>query len=164
MLEELVQQGAERARLFGGLHRVLELPEYLRFAQHHRIKAAGDAEGVLHRFGLRQGVEIGLKVGARDVMELRQPVERFVRRVGVAIDFGAVAGGKDCGFLHRTLADEVGERLGERFHMERHFFPDGNRGGLVIEAEGEKLHGRHGEEVRQGSILSQIVHQGVSGW
>ena len=49
-LEQLVQQRAQGAGLFGGLHRLLHLPEDLGFAQHHRIQPAGDAEGVLHRF------------------------------------------------------------------------------------------------------------------
>src|SRR5476651_2070122 len=49
-LEQLVQIGAQAARLVGGADGVLDLAEDLRLAQHHRVQPGGDAEGVAHRF------------------------------------------------------------------------------------------------------------------
>ena len=58
-LEEPVQHQPERTRGLGGLYRLFHLSENLRLAKHHRVKAAGDAKRVRHRFVLRQGVKVG---------------------------------------------------------------------------------------------------------
>ena len=55
-LEQLVQIRAQAAGLVGRADGVLDLPQDLRFAQHHRIEPGGDAEGVAHGIVLRQHV------------------------------------------------------------------------------------------------------------
>jgi hypothetical protein len=57
-LEQLVQVRAQRAGLTGGAHRVLQLPQDLRFAEHHRVQAAGHAERMAHGFRLGQRVQV----------------------------------------------------------------------------------------------------------
>ena len=63
-LKQLVQQHAERAGMFGRLHGIFQLAEYLRLAQHHGIQSAGHAKGVLHCFFARQLVKIRLELAA----------------------------------------------------------------------------------------------------
>ena len=75
-LEQFVQQETQRAGLLGLAHRLFHLPEYLRFAQHHRIQSARHAERMLHRLFARQRVKIRLDLLARQLVILRQPVDR----------------------------------------------------------------------------------------
>ena len=60
---------------FGLPHRLLHLPENLRFAQHHRIQSAGHAERMLHCLLALQRVQIGVEILAGQVVVLRQPVD-----------------------------------------------------------------------------------------
>ena len=55
-LEQLVQIRAQAARFVGRADGILDLPQDLRFAQHHRIEPGGDAEGVAHGIVLRQHI------------------------------------------------------------------------------------------------------------
>src|SRR5690606_24391534 len=58
----------------------------------------------------------------------------------LAVDFRAVAGGKDHRFLHlRQLAQRT-QHFRDLFAVERELFPDIDRRGLVIDAEREEGH------------------------
>jgi len=60
----------------------------------------------------------------------------------MAVDFGAIAGRENRGFLHVPRPDQVAERLGERVGRERNPLPHLDRRGLVVESERVKRHGR----------------------
>ena len=116
-LEQLRQGAAQRARLIGNAHRIFELPQNLRLAQHHRVQTAGHSEGVARCLGIAQGVGVAAQRMGGDAAALRQPVQgAFNFRLATgAVDLGSVAGGDDGGFgnLHQTLAQgvEVGDDL-----------------------------------------------------
>jgi len=135
-----VQQESQRAGLFCLAHCLLHLAEYLRFAQHHRIQAAGHAERMLDRLFARQRVKIGLDILARHVVILRQPVYRMFRECGVAIQFHAVAGGQDCRFLGCTVLHQVAQSVLQPVRIERNLFAHFERRGLVVDAKSKKLH------------------------
>jgi hypothetical protein len=58
VLEQLVQQRAQRARLFGAARGILNLAEDLGLADDHQIEATGDAEHVTNHITLQIGVQI----------------------------------------------------------------------------------------------------------
>ena len=132
-----MQQRAQGAGAFGGVHRLFQLAENLGFAQHHRVQSAGDTEGVLDRFVLRQSVEMRLDGLLFDVVVVRQPFDGLLRVVGVAVDFGAVAGGKNRRLFHRAVADQVVQRLFQGFSVEGDLFANCQGRGLVVDSEGE---------------------------
>ena len=45
-LKKLIQRGAHCPCIGGQLHRIFELPQYLRLTQDHRVKSAGDPKGM----------------------------------------------------------------------------------------------------------------------
>ena len=75
-----------------------------------------------------------------ELVEIGHPLDRLLRLVGVAIDFGAVAGGEDRRFLHRAMIDQIEQRLFQTFGVKRHLLANGERCGVVVDAESEKLH------------------------
>jgi hypothetical protein len=75
-LEQLVQRRAERAGFVGQAHRLLHLAEDLRLAEHHRIEAGGDAEGVPRRVAVVLDVGVLLQMLGADAALFGQPVER----------------------------------------------------------------------------------------
>jgi hypothetical protein len=145
-LEQLVQRGAQGAGGLGLAHRLLHLAQDLRLAQHHGVQAAGDAEGMPG--GLRPLQHVGVlgQLRAAHAAGLRQPVDgrrQQLARRG-AVQFGAVAGG-DQGSLGRAaqpLAQLV-QRGRELVEREREPPAQVQRGGVVVEAEGEDAHGRN---------------------
>ena len=58
-LEQAVEQGAQRADIFGGAYGVLQLTEDLGFPQHHGIQARGHTEGMAGGAAGIQLVQIG---------------------------------------------------------------------------------------------------------
>ena len=95
------------AVFLGGAHGVLHLAEDLRLADDHRVKAAGNAEGVADGFRLVMGIDVGRQFVARHLVVMGQPVDHHVGRLGGAVDLGAVAGGQDGHLAHRPLARQV---------------------------------------------------------
>ena len=126
----------------------LNWPEDLRLAQHHRIEPARHAEGVLHRLLLRQLVEIGLDLLRLQAVVAGHPVHRRARLLGVAIDLGAVAGRDDRRLLHRAAVHQVAQRPDQALGVKHHLLAHRQRGGLVVDAESEELHGCAGSSGR----------------
>jgi hypothetical protein len=140
LLEQLVQQRAQGAGVLRHARRLLHLAEDLRLAQHHRIEPAGDAEHVAHGIAAGQGVQVGRDVPRRQLVILRQPVRRPLGRLGRAVQFGAVAGRQDGRLAHLPPARQFDQRLRQAQRIERHLLAHGKRRGMVVEAEGIKLH------------------------
>ena len=126
--------------MLGDFDRLLHLAQDLRLAQHHGIETGRHAEGVLHRFGAVQRVGIGLYCCRLQAMVVRQPFQRGLRVIGVAIELGAVAGGENRCLLHRLVRDEVVQRLPQTLAMESDVLADGEGGGGVVNAEGKQMH------------------------
>jgi hypothetical protein len=130
----------KRPGLFGGARRLLHLAENLRLAQHHRIQPGGDAEHVAHGILLRMLVEVGMDLLRRQRMVLGQPVGGELRMLGGAVQLGAIAGGKDGGFAHRLLAQQVVQGLTHARRVERHLLANRERGRMVVDAQSVQLH------------------------
>ena len=62
-LKQLMQRSAHSARIFGGAHCVFQLPQNLRFAQHHAVEASGDAKhmacGLIGLFDIGVALQFG---------------------------------------------------------------------------------------------------------
>ena len=74
----------------------------LGFAQHHRIQAGGDAEGVAHGIMLRQHVQVRAQLGVIQLVEIGQELRTGVERIGGiagGVQLGTVAGGQDGCFV-----------------------------------------------------------------
>ena len=141
-LEQLVQQGAEAAGGFRRAHGVLHLAENLRFTQHHRVQPARHAErvpgcglGVVH-------VQVRLQPVHRQLVVVRHPGQRIAHIRRVTVDLGAVTGGQDRHFVRRVRAHHARQRVPQPFGREGELLADGERRGLVIEAEGYERHVR----------------------
>ena len=73
-------------------------------------------------------------------MVVGKPAQSLARFRRIAIDFGAIAGGNDRGFLDRVAVDQVAQRLHQIFGVKNHLLAQRERSCLVVDAEGEKLH------------------------
>ena len=125
-------------RFFGGL---FHLAENLGLAQHHRIEAGGDAEGVIGGFLLRQQIQIGFYVARRQAVEVGHPFGDVGGFLSVAVNLGAVAGRKNRRFTRNAAyPGHIGQGLGQNVRRKRHPLADGNRSGMVVNAAGKKLH------------------------
>ena len=60
VLEQPLQPRAQGACAIGGLIGGLDLPQNLRFAQHHRIQPGGDPQNMAHRLLVGMPVQVGL--------------------------------------------------------------------------------------------------------
>ncbi len=141
------KRAAERAGGLGGAHRVLHLAQDLRLAQHHRVEAAGDAEGVARHVLLRQRVGVRAQHGRRDAAAVRQPAQRVVERgmVGGAVDLGAVARRDDGGLDIRVAPAAEGaaqalQRGRDLVEREREAATQVERRGRVVQAQGPDCH------------------------
>ena len=136
-LEELGERGAQSACLVSHSHRVFELPQDLRLAQHHAVQATGHAEGMAGGFLVFQAVGVGAQFVGRDAAALGQPGEGMVQRgfIACAVDLGAVAGGDDGRFRGacHALAQPVELRC-DLVTGERKPAPHIQRCGGVIDA------------------------------
>jgi hypothetical protein len=139
-LEQLVQQQAQGAGFFSGLHRLFHLTQNLGFAQHHRIQPGGDAERVLRGLFLRQRIEVRREFVPADLVEIGQPLRHRIGGGGVAIQLGAVAGRQNGDFAGVPGFRQIVQRLHQLLGAERHLLADGERRGVMVNPECEKLH------------------------
>ena len=116
----------------------LELPEYLRFAEHQGIKSRGHAKQVVHGGHALVGIQMRGQKG-RVLAALAGPGRQH-RRLGIAphgIDhqhFHPVTGGKDQGLAHAGFA--VNQKLAKfRPLAQGERFPNLYSGGLMVEAK-----------------------------
>ena len=137
-----MQHPTERASGFGGFRRLFHLTKDLRFAQHHRVEASSDPEGMADGGFARQLVQVIGHCAGRQPVKVGKPVNCRIRTLGVAIDLGAVAGGQDRSFRHRTLLDQIAQRVVDALSRKRHPLANIQRGALVVEAKGEQRHGQ----------------------
>ena len=136
-LEQLVQRRSQRAGFARDAHGFLHLPEDLRFAEHHRIEPAGDAEGMAHRIMVRVGVEVGFDRVRGNTAVIGQPVDRRLRRVGLTVELGTVACGQDRRLVHVAAAHQIGQRAPQLFGMKRQLLAHRKRRRAVVYAESE---------------------------
>jgi hypothetical protein len=135
-----VQNRAQRTGGLRGARRILHLPEDLRLAQHHRVQARGDAEGMAHGLFARQRVEVALQLVALHAVVLRQPVgDLFRGPLRREVELGPVARRQDRRFGGEPALD-LGERLAQPLDMEHHALAHRERRGMVIQTEREKRH------------------------
>jgi len=140
VLEQLVQQHAQGARLLGVACGVLDLAEDLRLADDHGIEPARHPEDVADRVALRVGIQVRRDLGEREAMEAREPVGGMLRLFGGEVELGAVAGRQDRRLAHRVRVRQIVQGLNQPLRLERNAFADGERCGVVVQAKGEKLH------------------------
>jgi len=136
-LEKLVQLRAERAVFFGRTHGIFHLAENLRLADDHRIEAAGHAESVADGFRLVVGIDVGRQFVARNLMVMRQPIDHDIGRFGGTVDFRPIAGGQDRHFADRPVARQVTQRMAQFVGAKRYPLADGERRGMMVDAEGK---------------------------
>jgi hypothetical protein len=139
-LKKLVQDEAERAGGFRAFHRLLELAEDLRLAEHHRIETARHSKRVLHRLVLREMIEIRLELLGFHAVVVGEPAHRGVRLDAAAVNLGPIAGRNDRGFFHPLAFGEIAKRDDELFSMKHHALAHVERRGVVVQSESEKLH------------------------
>ena len=150
-LEQVIQHQAEPAGTAGEPLSLLHLAQDLGLAQHHRIQAAGDAERVPNRARLRQ--HIGMAPQFVQAQLLFRRDEFLQRQLGAfrlvrgTVQLGAVASRDD-----RRLRDPATGGLCELFPQpadrradllghEGDALPHRQRGGAVIQAKSQELHG-----------------------
>jgi hypothetical protein len=120
--------------------RFLHLAEDLRFAQHHRVQAGGDAEGVAHGLTVGQHVQMRVELPRGKPLAMCQPPGQrrghLTRLLGGAIDFGAVAGRQDRPFGHQRAqaAAHVGQRFAQPLPRKGNTLAHRDRRGGVIQS------------------------------
>ena len=110
--------GPDRLARLGQREGVLHLAEDLRLAEHHRVEAGGDAEGVAHgvarpgacRAATRPSVEVDAALPAQ-VAERQRP--RLARRLGHAVHLHPVAGREHDHLAQHVARLQVAEQLAQ---------------------------------------------------
>ena len=127
---------------------LFHLSENLRFAQDHRIESGGHAKGMLDRRLVRMAIQVGMNIGAVEMVIVAEPVDDkiLVRRLQTAIKFGAIAGGDDRGLIGAAVAGDFMQRANQLVGSERRLFADIDRRGVVIDAKGEQTHAETGND------------------
>ena len=142
-LEHLLQRAAQGAGGIGLAHRLLELAEDLRLAEHHRVEPAGDPEGMAGRRRPFEHVGMRTQGVARHAAHAGQPVDGRLHglSVGTHVDLGTIAGGDD-GDLVDTLQPRAKtlQRLDQLLRREREPAAQIERRGRVVEPQGEDAH------------------------
>ena len=69
-----------------------------------------------------------------------EPLDGGLRRIGLEIQLGAIAGRQNRGFMHPPAAGQVGQRPAQFLGMERHMLANRKRRRAVIDAESKKRH------------------------
>ena len=142
-LEHLVQGGTQRAGRVGFTHGLLHLPQNLRLAQHHRVQAAGDAEGMPCRCAALQHVGVVAQRAATHAAHAGQPLHGRQHQIGVGthVQFGAVASGDDGGFWRALHAlPKCMQRGCQLLGRKREPRAQVQRCGGVVQAKGEHAH------------------------
>jgi hypothetical protein len=85
-------------------------------------------------------IKIGLNAVAWQGVVLGQPVGGDLRLLGSAVEFGAIAGRENGRLAHLLGAQQIMQRSTESRRVERQLLADGERGGMVVDPEGEELH------------------------
>jgi len=73
-------------------------------------------------------------------VEIGQPLRHFIGGGGVDVQLGAVAGRQDGDFAGALASGQVVQGKNQLFRAERDLFADGERCGVMIDPECEKLH------------------------
>ncbi len=133
---EPVAQGACRARCRPS---VLDLAEDLRFAEHQRIQPGRDAEQMAYGPVVLVAIQISTQVAHTIGMRGEPFAERKSSVVGDRIQFGAVAGRQQSYLAHLRQRAQGSERGGQGFVGKGHPFAQGDRRGLVVDAEGDEV-------------------------
>jgi hypothetical protein len=143
VLEQAVERGLQRMRAARGLPCVLDLAQDLRLAQYQRIQPDRDAEQMPHRLGVGVPVKIRVQRGNAQVVVFLQPAHhgRFGLRLDPRVQLGAVAGREQHGLVHAIDCAQRTQRFGQRFGCERDLLAQRDRGGLVVQADGQQGHG-----------------------
>jgi hypothetical protein len=140
--KKLVEHEAQRPRSFRAAHGLLELPEDLRLAEHHRIETARDAECVLTACASGKAIQVRFEVLGAHAVIVREPRNGIARLIGAAVDLRAVARRDDRSFLDALLRDEIAQGLHQAFGVENHPLAHIERRGLVVQTESKDLHAR----------------------
>ena len=87
-------------------------------------------------------IEVGLQIRGRQRVIITQPFNdsTAVRVVQAAIQFGAITGGQNRGFMHAILVEQILQGIAHPVGRERHLFAHANRRGSMIEAKSQKRH------------------------
>ena len=143
VLEQALQRRIEGACVAGHVVRTLDLAQDLRFAEHHRLKASGDAEQVAHRIGLGVAIEELIDIGAVQLLVAVQPLERrgLRARIDVAVKLGTIAGREDHRLAHARLGHQITQGADRVVRAECRPFAQGDRGAKMIESECDQGHG-----------------------
>ena len=140
VLKQAIQRAAEGAGIARAGPGLLHLAEDLRFAQHHRIEASGHPEQVPHGVAIAMPVQIGMQVVAAVRMDGQPFGQRLAIVVGLCIQLGAVAGGEQDRLVHLRQRAQRCQRGSQRIRGERHLLAQGDRRGLVVDAEDVQAH------------------------
>ena len=141
LLEQPVQLSAQRPGLARGGPCLFDLAQNLRLAQHQRIQPAGDPEQVAHGVGVAVPVQVAVQGVARLGMRGQPVGQRSPVAFRVRIQLGAVAGRQQHRLMHARQRAQRCQRRRQRVRGERHPLAQGNRRGLVVDAEDVQAHG-----------------------
>ena len=142
--EKGVEHRAHGAFVPCGLPGVPDLAQDLVLAHHHRVEPGGDPEQMLHRFGVVKGIELvgdGLGGESRELGEhLADVGVAAVEALGVGVDLGAVAGGKQHRLAEMGGRRQLVERFGQVAGRDRHPLKQIERRGSVITTDDYQRH------------------------
>ena len=143
LLEQAVERIAQAARVARRLPGFLDLAEDLRLAEDHRIQPGGHAEQMPNGAAVDMLIQVaGQRVGLESVVSGQPVRDRGFPALGnLGVDFGPIAGRQQGRFLDALERRQRGQRRRQRDGIHRHLLAQGERGGLVVEAEGDQGHG-----------------------
>src|SRR5713226_3206981 len=146
-LKEAIKHRAGGALFVGEAVSFADLAEDFGFAEELRIEPGGNAKEMTNSGAIvvlvEHAVEHVLADGVKFAEERRKSRRAFVGGFrGNAIDFAAVAGGEDQGFLEKAAGTEFVGGAARLFESERDALANFERRGAVIQADEDDFHGR----------------------
>lgn len=136
-MEQLAEDFAERAGRMGGVVGRLHLTEDLRFAEDHGIQTARNPEHVTDGVGTGVAVKVRAKCFDRQSLVCGNPREEgfLAGSGGFAVEFGAVASGKDRGAMDIGQGDKIAQSVLDPIAGQYQPFPNSERSGIMVDTE-----------------------------
>ncbi len=142
VLKKTLQLLAQPLLSAAGLVGLLELAQYLRLAQHHRVQPYRHAHEVSRRLVLVEVVGAAREILHPQPVKPAQPVEdlALADSIGDAVELGTVAGGENRGLAYLRQRTQLGQRRLQLSWRKGDLFAHLDGGGPVVDSQGKKRH------------------------
>ncbi len=120
----------------------LDLPQYLRLAEHHRIEPRGHTHEMPGRLIVEMMIGALGQLSHRQTMKAAQPIENRLLTVftGDTVKLGSIAGRQYGCLTHMRQTLELSKRFFQLTRIEGNLLAHLNGGGIMVDSQRKKRH------------------------